>query len=197
MTNALSERLAQRFLWSSLKRYFVQGFPCKYETGMNWKENAMTDALLGRLSHLSRAGSNTLCFPISFDIAVKKCILLTKYYGYNSIHYMWNQEVKDTMVSIKLNTPYEITALIAKKAKEKRLGLNLTQKSLANQSGVSFGVIKKFERTGKISLESLLKLALVLDALGEFENLFNSKSLESYRSLDHILKQKSRKRGRR
>lgn len=100
------------------------------------------------------------------------------------------------MVSIKLHTPYEVQVQIAKRAKEKRLALNLTQKTLSDRSGVSFGVVKKFERTGKISLESLLKLALVLDALEEFVHLFSPKPLESYRSLDEVLKKKSRQRGR-
>ena len=68
--------------------------------------------------------------------------------------------------------PNEITKHIARQAQAKRLSLNFSQKTLSQRSGVSFGVIKKFERTGLISLESLLKLALVLDSLEEFKNLF-------------------------
>lgn len=100
------------------------------------------------------------------------------------------------MVSIKLLSPHEIKALIAKQAKEKRLALNLTQQSLSDRSGVSLGTLKKFERTGAISLESLLKLALVLEALDQFADLFEAKSLESFSSLDEIAKQKKRQRGR-
>ncbi len=93
-------------------------------------------------------------------------------------------------------TPYEILIRIAKRAKEKRLSLNLTQETLSDRSGVSLGVLKKFERTGKISFESLLKLSLVLDALEEFAELFSPKPIESYSSLNQILKRKSRQRGR-
>ena len=93
-------------------------------------------------------------------------------------------------------TPAEMLQAIASAAKEKRLSLNLSQKSLADRSGVSFGVIKKFERTGKISLESLLKLALALDALKDFNELFKQAPSEELRSLDKILQTKSRKRGR-
>ncbi len=100
------------------------------------------------------------------------------------------------MVSFNLYTPHEILLRISFRAKEKRLFLNLSQKSLSDRSGVSFGVIKKFETTGKISLESLLKLAFVLEALNEFSDLFNPKPLESYSSLDQMLKQKPRRRGR-
>jgi transcriptional regulator with XRE-family HTH domain len=100
------------------------------------------------------------------------------------------------MVSLNLYTPHEVLLRIALRAKEKRLFLNLSQKSLSDRSGVSFGVIKKFERSGKISLESLLKLAFVLEALLEFADLFNPKPLESYLSLDQLFKQKPRRRGR-
>ena len=100
------------------------------------------------------------------------------------------------MAAFNLLTPYEMLVRIAERAKAKRLELDLSQASLSERSGVSLGSLKKFEKTGKISLESLLKLALVLDALDGFINLFNLKPLESYRSLDQILKRKSRKRGR-
>ena len=57
-------------------------------------------------------------------------------------------------------------------------------------------MIKKFERTGKISLESLLKISLVLGVMDEFDQLFAHDPLESFDSLDKILKSTSRKRGR-
>jgi len=49
---------------------------------------------------------------------------------------------------------------------------NLTQQDLAIKSGVSYGSIKRFERFGKISFESLLKIAEALNRLNEFETLF-------------------------
>ncbi len=65
-------------------------------------------------------------------------------------------------------TPLEMAAHIAKQAQEKRLFLNMSQQTLTERSGVSYGVLKKFERTGKISLESLLKLAFALGSLEAF-----------------------------
>ena len=94
-------------------------------------------------------------------------------------------------------TPVEVAQEIAKRAQEKRLFFNYSQQSLSEKSGVSLGVIKKFERTGKISLESLLKLAVVLESLPDFSGLFKKTSGNQYPSLDTLLKQKSRKRGRR
>jgi transcriptional regulator with XRE-family HTH domain len=102
----------------------------------------------------------------------------------------------DTMIASILMMPSEMAEYIAKAAKEKRLSLNLSQKTLSERSGVSFGVVKKFERTGKISLESLLKLALALNALKDFFKLFSQTPPEELRSLDEILKEKTRKRGR-
>ncbi len=85
---------------------------------------------------------------------------------------------------------------MAVSAKEKRLSLDLSQQSLSQRSGVSLGVLKKFERTGKISLESLLKLALVLGCLASFIQVFERAIAEELPSLDDLLKRQTRKRGR-
>lgn len=85
-----------------------------------------------------------------------------------------------------IKLPSEIQYEIAQKAQLKRKALGLSQQGLAQKSGVSFGSIKRFETSGKISLESLLKIALVLDCLGDFESLF--KSDDTPKSLNEILK---------
>ncbi|MES2212303.1 MAG: helix-turn-helix transcriptional regulator [Pseudomonadota bacterium] len=100
-------------------------------------------------------------------------------------------------MTLTLLTPKEISELIAKKARAKRLALNRSQQTLSEHSGVSLSVIKKFEKTGKISLESLLKLALTLDALDEFKELFKPRPVESFASLAELMKaDEPRKRGR-
>ena len=99
-------------------------------------------------------------------------------------------------MSLFLVTPNEMAMHIAKQAQTKRLSLNFSQKTLSDRSGVSFGVIKKFERTGKISLESLLKIALTLGTLEEFQDLFKAIALEEFQSLDDLLIDQTRKRGR-
>ena len=86
---------------------------------------------------------------------------------------------------------------IAKRLQSRRLALTLTQKGLELRSGVSLGTIKRFERTGNISLESLLKLTIALGVDNEMEVLFSSPVQPVISSLDDLLKQpKSRKRGR-
>ncbi len=99
-------------------------------------------------------------------------------------------------MSVFMITPPEMAGYIAKQAQEKRLSLNLSQQTLAERSGVSYGVLKKFERTGKISLESLLKLALTLGSLATFKDLFKATPPEQLRSLDALINEKTRKRGR-
>jgi len=100
------------------------------------------------------------------------------------------------MIPLNILTPVEYLTQIAQSAKTKRLFLNLSQQNLSMRSGVSLGAIKRFERTGEISLKSLLKLALVLESLESFNSLFAPSPLESLPSLDAILKQIPRKRGR-
>ena len=99
-------------------------------------------------------------------------------------------------MSLFMMTPFEMAKQLALKAQTKRLSLNLSQKTLSDRSGVSFGVLKKFERTGKISLESLLKLALALGSLEEFNSLFIANAPLQFTSLDALLQTKTRSRGR-
>lgn len=99
------------------------------------------------------------------------------------------------MLAINISTPKSIMQDLKDKFKQKRLSLNLTQEGLSNKSAVSLGSIKRFESSGQISFESLLKLAFVLDCLDDFKNIANKKD-EQYDSMDDLLKVKPiRKRG--
>jgi hypothetical protein len=123
---------------------------------------------------------------------------LIKNKGYYIVQYSLFFDIKDTIMTFNMYSPFEMGQKIAASAKEKRLSLNLSQSTLASRSGVSLGVIKKFERSSEISLKSLLKIAIILDALNDFRLLFAPRPLEKYNSLDEILnlKRKVRKRGR-
>ncbi|OGT63918.1 MAG: DNA-binding protein [Gammaproteobacteria bacterium RIFCSPHIGHO2_12_FULL_45_9] len=100
------------------------------------------------------------------------------------------------MISIIMMTPQELLKTIAAKAKAKRLSLDLSQRTLSERSGVSYGVLKKFERTGQISLESLLKLALSLGSLSDFEHVFTHRNPMEATSLAELMEDTTRKRGR-
>ena len=49
----------------------------------------------------------------------------------------------------------------------------LTQLQLADRSGIPYGTVKRFERTGKISLESLWKLASAVGCDDQLDEIFN------------------------
>jgi transcriptional regulator with XRE-family HTH domain len=100
------------------------------------------------------------------------------------------------MVSINMITPSEMQKQLASRARELRLELNLSQQTLSKKSGVSYGSLKKFEQTGQISLESLLKLAVILGCMDDFNALFVHKSAEKALSLDELIDDGKRKRGR-
>jgi transcriptional regulator with XRE-family HTH domain len=103
-------------------------------------------------------------------------------------------DITDTMISINIKTPCEIKKEIANKARDLRLKLNLSQKTLSEKSGVSYGSLKKFEQTGQISLESLLKLALILGCIHDFTRLFVQTTIAL--SLDELIEVDKRRRGR-
>jgi transcriptional regulator with XRE-family HTH domain len=65
--------------------------------------------------------------------------------------------------------PHEILEELALRHKAIRKQMGLSQSQLAARSGVSFGSIKRFETMGQISLESLLKLAQILNRLNDFD----------------------------
>ncbi len=88
---------------------------------------------------------------------------------------------------------------LAENTRERRLRLGLTQEGLAERSGVPLPTIRKFEQKGMISLESFLKLLLIVGGLEEIvEAIKPVKS--AFSSIDEVLKDDEhpiRKRGRR
>lgn len=79
--------------------------------------------------------------------------------------------------------PSDILASTAQKVSVLRKKLGWTQQELAYRSGVSYGSIKRFERSGQISFESLLKIVESLGRLSEFEKLLISNNDERLRKL--------------
>jgi len=69
--------------------------------------------------------------------------------------------------------PSEIALLLAQKTRVLRKDKGYSQKELAERCGVSLASIKRFEQSGQISLESLLKIAHLLGKLNDFESILN------------------------
>ena len=93
---------------------------------------------------------------------------------------------------LSLISPSTMAADVAKRARAMRLAQNLSQKSMAERSGVSEASLKRFERTGEIAFGSLLKVAVVLGCMDDFGALFAPREVVS---IDEIAK-KRRVRGR-
>ena len=91
-------------------------------------------------------------------------------------------------------TALDVCKSVASSVKSRRLELNLTQNGLAARAGVNIETYRKFERTGEISLQNLVKLAFALDMTSDFNTLFSRKQ---YQNLDDLLNAETniRKRG--
>ncbi|WP_319757828.1 helix-turn-helix transcriptional regulator [uncultured Sphaerochaeta sp.] len=99
---------------------------------------------------------------------------------------------------IALISPSIAQRKIAQNLKERRLQMNLTQEGLSARSGVPLATLRKFEQQGLISLESLLKLMMVLGML-ESMVAATKVSQTSFSSIDEVIALETlpkRKRGR-
>ncbi len=82
------------------------------------------------------------------------------------------------------NTPSDIAVKLAEKMRSVRKRRKITQKQLAARSNVSYATLRKFEKTGQISLESFIKLAMELGLTNELNNLF---STPVYNSIEELI----------
>ena len=76
------------------------------------------------------------------------------------------------MEKLEWETIEDILEKLAKRVSRVRKRKKISQEQLSVMSGVSFGSIKRFERTGQISLYSLTRIAIALDCVYEIKKLF-------------------------
>lgn len=81
-------------------------------------------------------------------------------------------------------TPEEINMSVAQNEKRLRKRLDISQRKLSEISGVSYGSVKRFEETGNISLISLTKIAVALDAVNGIKELFAE---VPYKSIQEVI----------
>ena len=91
------------------------------------------------------------------------------------------------MRSYVWETPEEINMNLAGRIAGIRKRHGISQECLGEMSGVSYGSIKRFERTGQISLLSLTRLAVALDCAGEIRRLFSE---VPYRNIEEVLRER-------
>jgi len=88
-------------------------------------------------------------------------------------------------------TPQEINIEIANRIRAIRRRRKISQEKLSEQSGVSLGSVKRFERSGDISLLSLSKIAIALGIEKELQNLFVSVPFQSIEEIKNAEDNKS------
>ena len=87
--------------------------------------------------------------------------------------------------AIEFVTYYEKQIEIAKRFVVIRKSRKISQQRLSELSGVSYASIRRFEKTGDISLASLVKLALALQLYEDLDNLFSTQDV--YRSIEDVI----------
>jgi transcriptional regulator with XRE-family HTH domain len=68
--------------------------------------------------------------------------------------------------------PTDIRKELAQRTRTLRKERKMSQSELAQRANVSLGSYKRFESSGQISLDSLLKIAYILGKLSDFELVF-------------------------
>ncbi len=98
--------------------------------------------------------------------------------------------------TLSLIGPAEMGKSLADRAKALRLLKGWTRNTLAQRAGVTAASLKRFETTGKASLELVLKVAHALVRLDEFGKLFQPPGAQSIEELEQRAARPARKRGR-
>lgn len=102
----------------------------------------------------------------------------------------------DNILPIELIGRQELMHLIAERFQRLRLDhFGWSREHLAQKSGVHASTIKRFEKTGQITLENLITLAMTMDSHTLFLQLFHLPEVESIAELEKRT-QKRRRRGR-
>lgn len=97
---------------------------------------------------------------------------------------------------LSLINPTEAKRRLADQSRQQRLSAGLTQAGLAARAGVSLATLRKFEQTGVISLESFLKIQMVLGTLESIVDAVAPKQSE-FATLDEVLTKEAPKRRKR
>lgn len=100
------------------------------------------------------------------------------------------------MATYSLHTPERIAASLAARLRELRLARGWRQVTLAERSGVSLASLRRFERSGKVSLQNLLKLVFALGRLDDFDALLRRPRPATLAELEASETRPERKRGR-
>jgi len=97
---------------------------------------------------------------------------------------------------LPLQTPEEAGHVLGERARTLRLGEDWTRTTLASRAGVTVASLKRFERTGKASLDLVLRVAHALGRLDEFSALLDTRQATTMAELERQAGRPPRQRGR-
>ncbi len=100
-------------------------------------------------------------------------------------------------LTLTLHSPAEMALSLADRVRALRLTQDWTRATLARRAGVSASSLKRFENTGKASLELVLKVAHALGRLEEFDKPLRRAAARSVEELEQQTARPARRRGRR
>lgn len=99
--------------------------------------------------------------------------------------------------SFSLHAPAEVQTALAQRVRAARITAGLKQETLAQTSGVTLASLRRFERTGEISLKHLVRLLHALRRSDELMSLLPVPPAQSIAELEARASRPSRKRGTR
>lgn len=105
----------------------------------------------------------------------------------------------DNILDFGFASPDEVCKVLGARLKAQRLAQSITQVELAARAGVSAGTVKNLESKGQSSMESVVRVGLVLGLTEDLQTLFTLK-LKSIAQMEQAEQAKrvraSRKKGR-
>ena len=92
------------------------------------------------------------------------------------------------MADFSISLPGEICAELGSRARVRRIALNVSIDELANRLGVSSKTLGNFERTGRCTLETFIRILEVLNATAELQSVLSTqnRSIEEMRANDKV-----------
>ncbi len=98
---------------------------------------------------------------------------------------------------LQLHSPDEMSLLLGQRIRALRLRAGWKRETLAERAGVSVPTISRFERTGRTSLATLLRLCHALGRLDDFADLLQAPAATSLAELEARSEKPVRRRGTR
>lgn len=96
------------------------------------------------------------------------------------------------MLPPTLQTAPQLAQAVADRVRTLRLRRAWTQQELADRAGMSLSSYRRFERSGRIAFQSLVRVAMALDAIDGIAALFPDEP----ESLEELVTPPLRQRGR-